>query len=331
MGGANGGYGANKYSRVDYAGGQHHAQQTAGAQYYPSQQGGAMNESYLVKKYRPEKPYRSIEAFARYTKVHRMLDATYVRVPYGGTGEKPYVFATRINHSDLSWGRGKTRDSAIDAAIRAAFYLVQAHGYTDFPMDDDCLTQEPTPAAMMPPPPLPPGIPPSLPAERGMGVPSPGMSLPSSLYGFTPPSGQPPTSSFTAPQGLGLPITHGLVQAPLSSNFPPPPSALGLAAPPPTAANIPPPRNVCETAPEATRLSANKSGSIGVNVIANPAMSVSDVTSAIAPLPNRTPKDGSKIVYDPSPLTPDEDDFEMSMEEKRAKQSRYQRMLRDVM
>jgi len=166
MGGANGGYGANKYSRVDYAGGQHHAQQTAGAQYYPSQQGGAMNESYLVKKYRPEKPYRSIEAFARYTKVHRMLDATYVRVPYGGTGEKPYVFATRINHSDLSWGRGKTRDSAIDAAIRAAFYLVQAHGYTDFPMDDDCLTQEPTPAAMMPPPPLPPGIPPSLPAGK---------------------------------------------------------------------------------------------------------------------------------------------------------------------
>jgi len=90
-------------------------------------------ESYSVKKYRPEKAYRSIEAFAKYTKIHRMLDATYVRFPHGGTAEKPYVFATRIAGSNLSWGRGKTRDAAIDAAVRAAFFLVQAHGYTDFP------------------------------------------------------------------------------------------------------------------------------------------------------------------------------------------------------
>jgi hypothetical protein len=159
---------------------QHHQQAAHGG---PQQHGrngnngssSGMNESYLVKKYRPEKPYRSIEAFARYTKAHRMLDASYVRVPYGGTGEKPYVFATQINNSELSWGRGKNRDAAIDAAIRAAFYLVQAHGYTDFPMDDDCLTHEPNamnagpPPGMgggMGPPPLPPGMPPPPPMGK---------------------------------------------------------------------------------------------------------------------------------------------------------------------
>ena len=49
-------------------------------------------ESYLVKKYRPDSYYRSIEAFARYTKAPRLLDASYVRWTTGGeTPEKPIV------------------------------------------------------------------------------------------------------------------------------------------------------------------------------------------------------------------------------------------------
>ena len=52
-------------------------------------------------------------------------------------------FGIRIAGSFLSWGRGKTRDSAIDAAIRAAFALVAAHGYDDYTMTDDCFTEEP--------------------------------------------------------------------------------------------------------------------------------------------------------------------------------------------
>jgi NADH dehydrogenase [ubiquinone] 1 alpha subcomplex assembly factor 6 len=49
-------------------------------------------ESYLVKKYRPDSYYRSIEAFSKYTKSHRMFDASYVRWTEGGeTPEKPHV------------------------------------------------------------------------------------------------------------------------------------------------------------------------------------------------------------------------------------------------
>ena len=64
-------------------------------------------ERYLVKKYRPDSYYRSIDSFARYTKAHRMVDAAYVRLPPSGgygTADKPYVFATRIGGQALSWG-----------------------------------------------------------------------------------------------------------------------------------------------------------------------------------------------------------------------------------
>lgn len=138
-------------------------------------------QSYPVKKYRPDSYYRSIEAFTRYTKAHRMLDAAYVKWTQGGsTVEKPVVFGIRIAGSYLSWGRGKTRDAAIDAAIRAAFALVAAHGYDDFTLNDDCFTEEPFDAPMAPmppppppppfmvPPPLPPGMPPNFMVPPGL-------------------------------------------------------------------------------------------------------------------------------------------------------------------
>ena len=104
-----------------------------------------------------------MEAFVKYTKSHRMLDASYVRWSAGVTPEKPFVFSTRVGGQDLGWGRGKTRDAAIDCATRAAFALVGAHGYRNFPLDDDCLAeapQDPLPPPPPPPPPLPMGMPP---------------------------------------------------------------------------------------------------------------------------------------------------------------------------
>ena len=86
-------------------------------------------ESFLVKKYRPAKSYDAMEAFVKYTKTHRMLDATYVRWRTGVTAEKPFVFSARVGGVDLGWGRGKTREAAMDCACRAAFSLVAAHGY----------------------------------------------------------------------------------------------------------------------------------------------------------------------------------------------------------
>jgi len=146
-------------------------------------------ESYLVKKYRPDFCYRSIECFQRYTKSHRMTDATFMRLPdnRGGTPEKPFVFCTRIGGSDLSWGRGKTRDAAIDAACRAAFALVAAHGYNDFEIDDDCMVSAPTASAPPPPPPPPP--PPMPPLPPGMPPPVFGAPPP------PPPLPPPPSSS----------------------------------------------------------------------------------------------------------------------------------------
>ena len=111
-------------------------------------------ESYLVKKYRPTKIYAAMEAFVKYTKSHRMLDASYVRWKTGVSPEKPFVFSTRVGGVDLGWGRGKTREAAMDCACRAAFALVSAHGYNNFPIDDDCLMQAPVDLPPPPPPPL---------------------------------------------------------------------------------------------------------------------------------------------------------------------------------
>ena len=175
-------------------------------------------ETYLVKKYRPDKIYQSMEAFVRYTKAHRMLDASYVRWNTGVTPEKPFVFSTRVGGTDLGWGRGKTREAAMDCACRAAFALVNAHGYKNFTIDEDCLAEPPVDLPPPPPPPPPPPLP-------GM-PPAAGMPLPPLPPGLPPPPPPPPG-------------TYGL---------PPPP-------PPPTADIIPQPQ-LPVTAPVASSLSA---------------------------------------------------------------------------
>jgi NADH dehydrogenase [ubiquinone] 1 alpha subcomplex assembly factor 6 len=136
-------------------------------------------ESYLVKKYRADKHYPAMDAFVKYTKAHRMSDAKYVRWHKGVTPEKPFVFSTRVGGTDLGWGRGKTREAAMDAACRAAFALVSAHGYNHFTVDEDSLAVEPHDFLPPPPPPpfgvappLPPGMPP-LPPPPGVPPPLP--------------------------------------------------------------------------------------------------------------------------------------------------------------
>ena len=119
-----------------------------------------------------------------------MLDAAYVRWNEGGaTEEKPHVFGIRIAGTFLSWGRGKTRDAAIDASIRAAFALVAAHGYDDFTLTDDCFMEEPTASVLAPPPPPPPP-PPGMPPMPPGFIPPPGM----------PPNFPPPPSDMLIPQ-----------------------------------------------------------------------------------------------------------------------------------
>jgi hypothetical protein len=172
-------------------------------------------EVYLVKRYRPDKHYTSMDAFVRYTKSHRMLDASYVRWYTGGSlSTKPYVFATRVGGIELGWGRGKTKEAAMDAACRATFALVNAHGYKNFTLDDDCMLEAPQPELIPPPPPL-------------------SLLLPG---GGNNSQQQPPLPPLPPPP-LHVPLP--LPPPPLSLNhlLPPPPSLLpgvgGLLPPPP--------------------------------------------------------------------------------------------------
>lgn len=185
--------------------------------------------SYPVKKYRPDSYYRSIEAFQRYTKAHRMLDASYTRwTQGGGTAEKPIVMGIRIAGSFLSWGRGKTRDAAIDASIRAAFALVAAHGYDDFTCNDDCFTEEPFDRPEMapippPPPPPPPGM---MGMGMGMGMGGSAPPLPPGMPPPLPPGGMPP--NFAAPPpgmgmgGMGVPPNFAAPPPPMEEMIPQP-------------------------------------------------------------------------------------------------------------
>lgn len=200
--------------------------------------------TYPVKKYRPDSYYRSIEAFQKYTKSHRM-DAAYVKWTGGGaTPEKPEVYGIRISGSFLSWGRGKTRDAAIDAAIRAAFALVAAHGYNDFPLTDDCFTEEPVAKVILapiPPPPPPHMLPP------GAAPPPPGFppGLPPPSFAIPPP-GAPPNFSMPPPPADSVMIpqpTAPKVEVAVASSVGsviPTASSIGSSLAKPTAINIKP-------------------------------------------------------------------------------------------
>mmetsp|Transcript_12555 Transcript_12555/g.18845 ORF Transcript_12555/g.18845 Transcript_12555/m.18845 type:complete len:273 (-) Transcript_12555:3608-4426(-) len=166
-------------------------------------------QSFPVKKYRPDSFFKSMDMFVRYTKAHKMTDALYVSHSESGDADKPHCFKVVVGSHTLGYGRGKTRDQAIDNAIRATFFLVQAHGY-DLDMNEDSLTKEPEkkqtliaippppPPTMPPPPPLPPGLPPPLPP--GLPPPPPGSAA------FLPPPGMPPPPmSLAQPEAIPQP------------------------------------------------------------------------------------------------------------------------------
>lgn len=265
-------------------------------------------ESYLVKKYRADRMLPAMEAFVKYTKSHRMMDASYVRWKIGATPEKPFVFATRVGGQDLGWGRGKTRDLAIDNACRSAFFLVAAHGYNNFDLNDDCMAEAPVEEPPPPPPPmpgqvLPPGVPPGLPP------------LPGQL-----PPGLPPGMPNYPPGDL-------LSQQPGMPPLPPPPPG----APPvgmPSADLIPQAQIIAGTAPAASSLSGMN---IGVASLIEPGSSLAPVSlsltqptsSSTASKTKTVLKGGLTLVFDPD----GEGDNEMCMEELRAALPRYQKLL----
>jgi len=303
-------------------------------------------ESYLVKKYRPTKIYAAMEAFVKYTKSHRMLDASYVRWKTGVTPEKPFVFSTRVGGVDLGWGRGKTREAAMDCGCRAAFALVAAHGYNSFPLDEDCLMQ--APVDPLPPPPPPPVIPTGIHQHPPL---PPG--IPPGSFGH---HGMPPLHLPPLPNGLP-PLPHGLPPG-VPPGLPPPPP--GHHHPPPllSADLIPQAKMVSNAAPTASSLSSTLgtttsnvhstpttqvfSAGAGIGGNLNPAISTvsmslnshggnhgsssSDVNSRNNEKGKKKLKGGLTLVYAADGAGADE----ISMEEMRAVLPRYQKILSRV-
>ncbi|GKY99666.1 hypothetical protein MPSEU_000920600 [Mayamaea pseudoterrestris] len=282
-------------------------------------------ENYPVKKYRPERVYSAMEAFVRYTKAHRMMDATYVRWKIGTTPEKPFCFSTRVGGIDLAWGRGKTREAAMDAACRAAFSLVNAHGYKNFSLDEDCMLEQPVDFPPPPPPPplmgmpgLPPGLPP--------------MAAPPGYYGAPPP---PP------PMGLHLPpppLPH------MDGAYPAPPPPPNMLPPPPPAPHdhlIPQPQLLTQ-APVASSLGGSASFAAtslhggGDSTGGNHPIQMSLQTPKASQPKSRALKNGLTLIYDPFAGEDDNGDDdehapdsskELSMEERRALLPKYQAAL----
>ena len=204
------------------------------------------------------------------------------------TPDKPHVFSVRISGSDLSWGRGKTRDAAIDAAIRAAFVLVAAHGYNEFDVDEDCMTTEPVHVLIAPPPPPPPPI--------------------TTIPFLGPP---PSYTTFTNSSAVPLP--------PLPGGPPPlPPFPMGLMPPPFTGGQedahlIPQPKLPPTAGPETTQMNTTQGFSLG----AQPGMELKSSKS----------KTGSTLVFDGDVQNEGDDYMFISMEEKRSLSQRYRAMV----
>mmetsp|Transcript_28463 Transcript_28463/g.43030 ORF Transcript_28463/g.43030 Transcript_28463/m.43030 type:complete len:292 (+) Transcript_28463:147-1022(+) len=256
-------------------------------------------EKYLVKKYRPEKHYDAMDAFVKYTKAHRMLDAAYIRMFKGTTPEKPFVFSIRVSGTDLAWGRGNSRERAMDCACRAAFALVAAHGYNNFPLDEDCLTTEPQ--DLLPPPPPPP-LPPGLP---------PGFS--------TQPGGAPP-----------LPGSYSAVPPPPNTNTPPPPHLQVIPQPKVVADTIPMASTLGSNVSMTTSLlpdSSPTAKSSAVSLSLTTLNSTSQAQQLSPPPTKKTLKGGLILVFDSGEDGPNE----LCMEERRASVDRYQKLLNKAM
>mmetsp|Transcript_13694 Transcript_13694/g.21165 ORF Transcript_13694/g.21165 Transcript_13694/m.21165 type:complete len:290 (+) Transcript_13694:109-978(+) len=257
----------------------------------PKKQKG--EEKYLVKKYRAEKHYDAMDAFVKYTKAHRMLDAAYIRLFKGTTPEKPFVFSIRVSGTDLAWGRGNSRERAMDCACRAAFALVAAHGYNNFPLDDDCLTTEPQDLLPPPPPPpLPPGLPPGFSAQPG---------------------GAPP-----------LPGSYPPVPPPPNASAPPPPRLQVIPQPKVLADTIPMASTLGSNVSASSSIMTQSSSAAKISAVSL-SLTASHSTSQLQQPPptKKTLKGGLVLVFDSGEDGPNE----LCMEERRASIDRYQKLL----
>eukprot|EP00588_Corethron_pennatum_P008648 CAMPEP_0194270506 /NCGR_PEP_ID=MMETSP0169-20130528/4478_1 /TAXON_ID=218684 /ORGANISM="Corethron pennatum, Strain L29A3" /LENGTH=373 /DNA_ID=CAMNT_0039012583 /DNA_START=91 /DNA_END=1212 /DNA_ORIENTATION=+ len=171
-------------------------------------------ESYLVKKYRISQGTSSssrvvIEAFNRYSKAHRMLDASYQRLqgkydvslPDAADGSPAHLFAVVVAGEGIGWGRShRSRDDALANACRATFWLVAAHGYEEYGrVDGDCIVRAPRRVEEAVPPP-----PPPLPAECPPPPPPPpaGAAPPLPVGARAPPA--PPPGGMLIPMPAAL-------------------------------------------------------------------------------------------------------------------------------
>eukprot|EP00557_Chaetoceros_sp_GSL56_P008687 CAMPEP_0176496526 /NCGR_PEP_ID=MMETSP0200_2-20121128/11239_1 /TAXON_ID=947934 /ORGANISM="Chaetoceros sp., Strain GSL56" /LENGTH=405 /DNA_ID=CAMNT_0017894481 /DNA_START=141 /DNA_END=1358 /DNA_ORIENTATION=- len=305
-------------------------------------------KSFLVKKYRPEKTFRCIEAFQRYTKTHRMTDATFQQISppnRGATASAPIMFCARIGGSDLSWGRGKTQDIAIDNACRAAFALVAAHGYTDFDCNEDCLTQEPfelyfaepplppkgpwNGAAPVPPPPLPP------PPPAGL-VPPPPVPLPGD-YGLGAGSRVGVGAGVTLiPQAktmshqLAVP-TFVISNNNNNNNSNSKESSVGVslsstATTTATSAALKPPEALSGNVQTVGEVGGHDNRTVSMSLMKQ---QPSDVTAAKRAPYQSTIKGGQILLFDPTvpSVRNDGDDYDLSMEMKRASLLKYRNVV----
>jgi len=85
-------------------------------------------DTYLCKKYRYQQgEYRYITEFINYLKQHRMLEATFNRDPagQGAAGHKKEVWYCCVSGTPLGYGRGSSRDKAIECACKASFHVLR--------------------------------------------------------------------------------------------------------------------------------------------------------------------------------------------------------------
>jgi len=301
-----------------------------------------------------------------------MTDATFAPISppnRGATSSAPIVYRITIGGGDLAWGRGRTRDEAIDKACRAAFCLVAAHGYNDFEVDDNCLVSEPVELwngesegsngggqpPLPPPPPPPGGLPPLPPPPMGVAPPLP--PVPLGGVGFAPPlpPHPPPLNPFLPPPlpsslpsatGMGGIVEDGVDLIPQAKvmgselavasslgggSVNPAGVGLGSTAPLIVGGNL-------DGLPVATTLnSASTTGSVNETLVAENPSNASVAVKKKKKKKKKQLKGGLVLAYDP-------DDFEdneyedrtkeggvnLSMEERRATLYRYSKVMEGI-
>lgn len=280
-------------------------------------------EIFMVKKYRADRVFVSMEAFVRYAKAHRMLDASYVRWNVGVTVEKPHVFSVRVGGTDLGWGRGTTREAAMDCAVRAAFALVNAHGYKNFQLDADCLLQAPVDDFVPPPPP-----PPPLPSGYPPPPPPPMLLTPPGVYSLPPPVPPGVLLPPPPPPPINISTADIIPQPKLSQQAP---VASSLHRHPAMARTMPSETNTTTMNPASSTpavislnfsTTAKQHQNVAPPVTATTALPIhgSSVSNTIS---LRQLKGGLVLVFDPTGEGRDE----LCMSELRVLQPRYQKML----